>query len=81
MEELPEPEENHQGASCTPITRTTDGLAATVKEALVAMKAADASVVIVKKTQRTRCLGYPAAPDIAKKVLARDRAAERVNVH
>lgn len=57
-----------------------DGLA-TVKEALVAMKAADASVVIVKKRNEHDAWGILLLPDIAKKVLARDRAAERVNVY
>jgi len=57
-----------------------DGLA-TVAEALNAMKAADASVVIVKKRHEHDAYGILLLSDIAKKVLAKDRAAGRVNVY
>lgn len=57
-----------------------DGLA-TVKEALAAMKAADASVVIVKKRNEHDAYGILLLSDIAKKVLAKDRASDRVNVY
>ena len=57
-----------------------DGLA-TIADALTAMKAADASVVIVKKRHEHDAYGILLLPDIAKKVLARDRAPERVNVY
>ena len=54
---------------------------ATVKEALEAMKAANASVVIVKKRHENDAFGIVLLSDIAKKVLAKDRAPERVNVY
>jgi signal-transduction protein with cAMP-binding, CBS, and nucleotidyltransferase domain len=57
-----------------------DGLA-TVEEALQAMKAADASVVIVKKRHEHDAYGILLLSDIAKKVLAKDRSAKRVNVY
>jgi len=57
-----------------------DGLA-TIADALKAMKAADASVVIVKKRHEHDAYGILLLPDIAKKVLAKDRAPERVNVY
>jgi len=57
-----------------------DGLA-TVKEALDAMKAADADVVIVKKRHEHDAFGIVLLSDIAKNVLARDRASRRVNVY
>ena len=57
-----------------------DGLA-TVKEALDAMRAADASVVIVRKRHPQDAFGILLLPDIAKKVLAKDRAPHRVNVY
>ena len=57
-----------------------DGLA-TVKEALDAMKAADADVVIVKKRHENDAFGIVLLSDIAKNVLARDRASQRVNVY
>ena len=57
-----------------------DGLA-TVKEALDAMKAANASVVIVKKRHEQDAYGILLLSDIAKKVLAKDRASDRVNVY
>ena len=57
-----------------------DGMA-TVKEALDAMKAENASVVIVKKRHEHDAFGILLLSDIAKKVLARDRASQRVNVY
>jgi signal-transduction protein with cAMP-binding, CBS, and nucleotidyltransferase domain len=54
---------------------------ATVKEALDAMKAANASVVIVKKRHENDAVGIVLLSDIAKKVLAKDRAPARVNVY
>jgi CBS domain-containing protein len=57
-----------------------DGMA-TVKEALDAMKAENASVVIVKKRHEHDAFGIVLLSDIAKKVLARDRASRRVNVY
>ena len=57
-----------------------DGMA-TVSEALQAMKAEGANVVIVKKRDENDAFGILLLSDIAKKVLARDRAAQRVNVY
>lgn len=57
-----------------------DGMA-TVKEALDAMKAAEADVVIVKKRNEHDAFGIVLLSDIAKNVLARDRASRRVNVY
>ena len=57
-----------------------DGMA-TVKEALDAMKAENASVIIVKKRHEHDAFGILLLSDIAKKVLARDRASQRVNVY
>jgi signal-transduction protein with cAMP-binding, CBS, and nucleotidyltransferase domain len=57
-----------------------DGMA-TVKEALDAMKAADADVVIVKKRHENDAFGIVLLSDIAKNVLAKDRASQRVNVY
>lgn len=57
-----------------------DGLA-TVKEALDVMKAAGAGVVIVKKRHEHDAYGILLLSDIAKKVLAKDRAPQRVNVY
>jgi predicted transcriptional regulator len=57
-----------------------DGMA-TVKEALDAMKADNASVVIVKKRHEHDAFGIVLLSDIAKKVLAKDRASKRVNVY
>jgi len=57
-----------------------DGLA-TIADALKAMKAAEASVVIVKKRHEHDAYGILLLTDIAKKVLAQDRAPERVNVY
>ena len=57
-----------------------DGMA-TVKEALDAMKAVNASVVIIKKRHEHDAFGIVLLSDIAKKVLAKDRASKRVNVY
>ena len=57
-----------------------DGMA-TVKEALDAMKAEKASVVIVRKRHENDEFGIVLLSDIAKKVLAKDRASKRVNVY
>ena len=54
---------------------------ATVKEALEAMQADKADVVIVKKRDEHDAFGILLLSDIAKNVLAKDRAAERVNVY
>ena len=57
-----------------------DGMA-TVKEALDAMKSENASVIIVKKRHEHDAFGILLLSDIAKKVLAQDRAPRRVNVY
>ena len=57
-----------------------DGMA-TVKEALDAMKAENASVIIVKKRHEHDAFGILLLSDIAKKVLAKERASRRVNVY
>lgn len=57
-----------------------DGLA-TVKEALDAMRENDAEVIIVKKRHEYDALGMVLLSDIAKRVLAKDRAPERVNIY
>ena len=57
-----------------------DGLA-TVKEALDAMKTNRSDVVIVKKRNEHDAFGIVLLSDIAKKVLAKDRAPDRVNVY
>jgi signal-transduction protein with cAMP-binding, CBS, and nucleotidyltransferase domain len=57
-----------------------DGMA-TVKDALDAMKAENASVIIVKKRHEHDAFGILLLADIAKKVLAKGRASRRVNVY
>ena len=57
-----------------------DGLM-TVKEALVQMKANNASYVIIKKRNEHDEYGVVMLSDIAKKVLAKDRSPERVNLY
>ncbi len=57
-----------------------DGLA-TVREALEAMRSRKSEVVIVKKRSENDAFGIVLLSDIAKRVLARDRASERVNVY
>ncbi|MBY4679089.1 CBS domain-containing protein [Marinobacterium arenosum] len=57
-----------------------DGLV-TIKEALETYKRRDASVLIVNKRHGDDEFGILLLSDIAKQVLARDRAADRVNVY
>jgi len=57
-----------------------DGLM-TVKEALVQMKENNASYVIIKKRNEHDEYGVVMLSDIAKKVLAKDRSPERVNLY
>ena len=57
-----------------------DGMA-TVKDALQAMREAKADVVIVRKRDEHDAFGIVLLSDIAKKVLAKDRASERINVY
>lgn len=57
-----------------------DGMA-TVRQALDAMKAAQSEVVIVDKRNEHDAFGILLLSDIAKKVLAKDRAPERVNIY
>jgi CBS domain-containing protein len=57
-----------------------DGMA-TVAEALEAMRTDRSKVVIVKKRSEHDAFGIVLLSDIAKKVLAGDRPADRVNVY
>ncbi len=57
-----------------------DGLT-TVKDALNELIAAEANVVIVNKRSEKDEYGIVQLSDIAKKVLAKDRSADRVNVY
>ena len=57
-----------------------DGLR-TVKEAIEALIAENASVLIVKKRNDDDEYGIVQLSDIAKKVLAQDRSPERVNIY
>ena len=57
-----------------------DGMA-TVAEALQAMKTEHAEMLMVKKRSENDAFGIVLLSDIAKRVLAKDRAAERVNVY
>ena len=57
-----------------------DGMA-TVKAALDSMRAEKANVVIVKKRHEHDAFGLVLLSDIAKKVLAADRAPQRVNIY
>lgn len=57
-----------------------DGLA-TVADVLAQMREANTDVVIVKRRDDTDVYGIMVLADIAKKVLAQDRAPERVNVY
>ena len=57
-----------------------DGLS-TVKDALSAMKSNNVDVVIVKKRHESDALGILLLTDVVKKVLAQDRALERVNIY
>ena len=57
-----------------------DGLA-TVSEALELMRQSEVKVLIVKKRSDEDEYGIVLLSDIAKKVLARDRAPDRVNIY
>ncbi len=57
-----------------------DGLR-TVKEALEAVHAGGSMPIIVKKRHEDDEFGIVVRADITKKVLARDRAPERVNIY
>ena len=57
-----------------------DGMA-TVKQALDAMRADNADVVIVRKRDEHDAFGILLLSDIAKKVLAQDRPSKRINVY
>lgn len=59
---------------------TVDGLT-TIREALDIFKARDASVLIINKRHADDEYGILLLSDIAKKVVAQDRAPERVNVY
>ena len=54
---------------------------ATVSEAIKTMKAANTSVLIVNKRHDDDEYGMITSGDIARKVLAKDRAPDRVNVY
>lgn len=54
---------------------------ATIKEALSIMKGNNCDVLIVKKRDEHDALGIVLLSDIVKKVLAKDKAPERVNVY
>lgn len=53
----------------------------TVKEALVEMKQNNASYVIIQKRNENDEYGVVMLSDIAKKVLAKDKSPERVNLY
>lgn len=53
----------------------------TVQEALAAMKQQNSEVVIVKKRNAHDVFGIVLLSDIAKKVLAKDKAPERINIY
>lgn len=57
-----------------------DGMA-TVSQALQVMRSEKADVVIVKKRDEHDALGILLLSDIVKKVLAKDRAPDRVNIY
>ena len=57
-----------------------DGIA-TIQQALDAMKANNAEVIIIKKRHPHDAMGILLLSDIVKKVLAKDKAPERVNVY
>lgn len=54
---------------------------ATVSEALAVMKAEKTNMIIVKKRDEHDAFGILLLSDIVKKVLAKDKAADRVNVY
>lgn len=53
----------------------------TVKEALISMKANNASYVIIEKRHEHDEYGVVMLSDIAKKVLAKDKSPDRVNLY
>jgi len=57
-----------------------DGMA-TEKDALDAMKETNSTVVIVRKRNEHDAFGIVLLSDIAKKVLAKDRPSERINIY
>jgi signal-transduction protein with cAMP-binding, CBS, and nucleotidyltransferase domain len=57
-----------------------DGLA-TVREALNSMKESNTDIIIVNKRHEHDVIGIVLLSDITKKVLAKDRAIDRVNVY
>jgi CBS domain-containing protein len=57
-----------------------DGMA-TVRQALEIMRSSKSNAVIVKKRDEHDAFGIVLLSDIAKQVLARDRAPERVNIY
>jgi len=57
-----------------------DGMA-TVSQALEIMRGSKSNTVIVKRRDEHDALGIVLLSDIAKQVLARDRAPERVNIY
>ena len=57
-----------------------DGLM-TVQEAIRRLREEDKSVILVKKRNEHDAFGIVLLSDIAKKVLARDRSPERVNIY
>jgi CBS domain-containing protein len=59
---------------------TIDGVA-TVQEALRSMKSHMTSVLVVNKRHQNDEYGMITAGDVARNVLARDRAPDRVNVY
>lgn len=54
---------------------------ATVREALDALRAEEADVLIVNKRNENDAFGMVLLADIAKKVLAKDKAPDRVNIY
>ncbi len=60
--------------------RTIDGVA-TIQDALNSMKSHNTSVLVVNKRHDNDEYGIITAGDIARHVLARDRAPDRVNVY
>ena len=55
--------------------------AATIKDALLLMKSAKTSVLVVNKRHELDEYGLLTSGDIARHVLAKDRAPDRVNVY
>jgi CBS domain-containing protein len=53
----------------------------TVKEAIRRLREEDVSVILVKKRNEHDAYGIVLLSDIAKKVLARDRSPDRVNIY